>query len=79
LVYKPYFFNQQTIFFSHIKLANDTFSYDLSAKQTQTNRANNNNNKAFIDISSKNTSTNRACKQFVITEINKILLVIIID
>ena len=29
--------------------------------------------------SSENTSTNRACKQFVITEINKILLVIIID
>ena len=34
LAYKPYFFNQQTIFFSHNKLANSTFSHDLSIKRT---------------------------------------------
>jgi len=34
LVYKPYFFSQRTIFFSHNKLANSTFSHSLSAKQT---------------------------------------------
>ena len=39
LAYKPYFFSQRTIFFSHTKSANSTFSYGLSAKQAQTNRA----------------------------------------
>ena len=34
LVYKPYFFSQRTIFFSHNKSANGTFSYGLSAKRT---------------------------------------------
>ena len=38
LVYKPYFFNQRILFFSHTKSANSTFSHDLSAKQAQTNR-----------------------------------------
>ena len=32
LAYKPYFFSQQTIFFSHNKSANSTFSHGLSAK-----------------------------------------------
>ena len=35
LVYKSYFFNQGTIFFSHNKSTNNTFSYDLSAKRTE--------------------------------------------
>jgi len=39
LAYKPYFFSQQIIFFSHTKSANSTFSHDLSAKQAQINRA----------------------------------------
>ena len=39
LAYKLYFFNQRTIFFSHTKSANITFSHDLSAKQAQANRA----------------------------------------
>jgi len=39
LAYKPYFFSQRTIFFSHTKSANSTFSHGLSAKQAQTNRA----------------------------------------
>ena len=34
LAYKPYFFSQRTIFFSHNKSANSTFSHDLSAKRT---------------------------------------------
>ena len=38
LAYKPYFFNQRTVFFSHNKSTNSTFSHDLSAKQTQANR-----------------------------------------
>jgi len=33
LAYKPYFFSQRTIFFSHNKLANSTFSHGLSAKR----------------------------------------------
>ena len=33
LIYKPYFFNQRTIFFSHNKLVNSTFSHGLSAKR----------------------------------------------
>jgi len=37
--YKPYFFSQQTVFFSHTKSTNSTFSHDLSVKQAQTNRA----------------------------------------
>jgi len=40
LAYKPYFFSQRTIFFSHTKSANSTFSHGLSAKQAKTNRAN---------------------------------------
>ena len=32
LAYKPYFFSQRIIFFSHNKLANSTFSHGLSAK-----------------------------------------------
>ena len=36
---KSYFFSQRTIFFSHTKSANSTFSHGLSAKQAQTNRA----------------------------------------
>jgi hypothetical protein len=32
LSYKPYFFNQRTIFFSHNKSANNTFSHDFSTK-----------------------------------------------
>ena len=35
LVYKPYFFSQQTIFFSHNKSANSTFIHGLSAKRTE--------------------------------------------
>ena len=38
LAYKPYFFSQRTIFFSHNKSANSTFSHGLSVKQAQTNR-----------------------------------------
>ena len=34
LAYKLYFFSQRTIFFSHNKSANSTFSHDLSAKRT---------------------------------------------
>ena len=34
LAYKPYFFSQRTIFFSHNKSANSTFSHGLSTKQT---------------------------------------------
>ena len=34
LAYKPYFFSQRIIFFSHNKSANSTFSHDLSAKRT---------------------------------------------
>ena len=30
LAYKPYFFTQRIIFFSHNKLANSTFSHDLA-------------------------------------------------
>ena len=33
LAYKPYFFSQRTIFFSHNKSANSTFSHGLSAKR----------------------------------------------
>jgi len=32
LAYKPYFFSQRTIFFSHNKSANGIFSHGLSAK-----------------------------------------------
>jgi hypothetical protein len=32
--YKPYFFNERTMFFSHNKSANSTFSHNLSAKRT---------------------------------------------
>ena len=39
LAYKPYFFSQRIIFFSHNKSANSTFSHDLSVKQAQTNGA----------------------------------------
>ena len=39
LAYKPWLINQQTIFFSHIKSTNNTFSHGLSAKQAQTNMA----------------------------------------
>jgi len=35
LAYKPYFFGQRTVFFSHNKAANGTFSHDLSAKRTE--------------------------------------------
>ena len=38
LTYKLYFFNQRIVLFSHTKSANSIFSYDLSAKQAQTNR-----------------------------------------
>ena len=38
LTYKPYFFSQRIIFFSHAKSINNTFSHGLSVKQTQTNR-----------------------------------------
>ena len=34
LAYKSYFFSQRTIFFSHNKSANSTFSHGLSAKRT---------------------------------------------
>ena len=34
LAYKPYFFSQRTVFFSHNKSVNNTFSHDLSAKRT---------------------------------------------
>ena len=34
LAYKPYFFRQRTLFFSHNKSANNTFSHGLSAKRT---------------------------------------------
>jgi len=39
LAYKTYFFSQRTVFFSHTKSVNSTFSHNLSAKQAQTNRA----------------------------------------
>ena len=35
LTYKPYFFNRRTVFFSHNKSANSTFSHGLSAKRTE--------------------------------------------
>ena len=38
LAYKPYFFSKRTVFFSHTKSANSTFSHGLLAKQAQTNR-----------------------------------------
>ena len=34
LAYKPYFFSQRTVFFSHNKSVNSTFSHGLSAKRT---------------------------------------------
>ena len=34
LAYKPYFFGQQTLFFSHNKSANNTFSHGLSVNRT---------------------------------------------
>ena len=34
LAYKPYFFSQRTVFFSHNKSANSAFSHGLSAKRT---------------------------------------------
>jgi len=34
LAYKSYYFSQRTVFFSHNKSANSTFSHDLSAKRT---------------------------------------------
>jgi len=34
LAYKPYFFSQRTVFFSHNKAVNSTFSHGLSAKRT---------------------------------------------
>ena len=34
LAYKPYFFSQRTVFFSHNKSTNSTFSHGLSAKRT---------------------------------------------
>ena len=40
LTYKPYFFSQRTLFFSHTKSANSTFSHDLSVKQAKTNKTN---------------------------------------
>jgi len=33
LAYKPYFFSQRTIFFSHNKSANNIFSHDLSGER----------------------------------------------
>jgi hypothetical protein len=35
LSYKPYFFSQRTVFFSHNKSATDTFSYDFSTKPNE--------------------------------------------
>jgi hypothetical protein len=35
LSYKPYFFNERTLFFSHNKSANNTCSHGLSAKRTE--------------------------------------------
>jgi hypothetical protein len=32
--YKPYFFSHRTVFFSHNKSANSTFSHGFSAKRT---------------------------------------------
>jgi len=34
LSYETYYFNERTVFFSHSKLANSTFSHDLLAKRT---------------------------------------------
>jgi len=34
LTYQPYFFSEETMFFSHNKLANSTFQCDFSAKRT---------------------------------------------
>jgi len=34
LAYNPYFFGQRTVFFSHNKSVNSTFSHGLSAKRT---------------------------------------------
>ena len=36
LAYKPCFFSQRILFFSHTKSANSTFSHGLLAKQAQT-------------------------------------------
>ena len=36
--YKSYFFSQRTVFFSHNKLANGTFSHGLSAKRTDSQK-----------------------------------------
>jgi hypothetical protein len=35
LSYKPYFFSERTMFFSHNKSANSTFSHGLSVKRTK--------------------------------------------
>jgi len=35
LSYEPYYFSERTIFFSHNKSANSTFSHGFSAKQTR--------------------------------------------
>ena len=34
LSYEPYYFSERTVFFSHNKSANSTFSHDFSAKRT---------------------------------------------
>jgi len=38
LAYNPYFFSQRTVFFSHNKSANGTFSHGLSAKRTDSQK-----------------------------------------
>jgi hypothetical protein len=35
LSYKPYFFSERTVFFSHNKSANNTSNHGLSAKRTK--------------------------------------------
>jgi len=35
LSYEPYYFSERTVFFSHNKSANSTFSHGFSAKQTE--------------------------------------------
>jgi hypothetical protein len=51
LSYKQYFFSQRTLFLSHNKLANDTFSHNLSAKQTDGETGLKNRAHAFASMS----------------------------
>ena len=48
LAYKPYFFSQRTVFFSHNKSANSTFSHGLSAKRIGRLLVNKQSNTSYV-------------------------------